>query len=233
MRGRTLRLDPADPEKLASNWDVVCVAPDLVRGTADYERFVRKHLHLFAPAEDGEIEAGPSHVHPEMGPFAPPPVEHFAAFNAAQLARASDRAAARELWQVGTPYRGVELPTLLVRPSRPDVPAPAVGGSSRGVQLSQKVPIAGGVGGAAVFGGARAGDRHAGRARRPRARPARPGLGRVPAGRREEAAAARAPARRRRPRRRRGLPGAGRALARGRRLAHDRAARGRLPALSS
>ncbi|HEY6891693.1 MAG TPA: DEAD/DEAH box helicase family protein, partial [Solirubrobacter sp.] len=151
MRGRTLRLDPADPQKLSSNWDVVCVAPDMVRGTADYERFVRKHLHLFAPAEDGEIEAGPSHVHPEMGPFAPPPVEHFGALNAAQLARASDRAAARELWQVGTPYRGVELPTLLVRPSRPDVPAPAVGGSSRGVQLSQKVPIAGGVGGAAVF----------------------------------------------------------------------------------
>ena len=59
---------PADPEKIASNWDVVCVAPDLARGSADYERFVRKHLHLYAPAEDGEIEAGPSHVHPELGP---------------------------------------------------------------------------------------------------------------------------------------------------------------------
>ena len=78
MRGRTLRLDPADPEKVASNWDVVCVAPDLTRGTADYERFVRKHLHLFAPAEDGEVEAGPSHVHPELGPFTPPAVERFA-----------------------------------------------------------------------------------------------------------------------------------------------------------
>ncbi|HST39681.1 MAG TPA: DEAD/DEAH box helicase family protein, partial [Conexibacter sp.] len=68
MRGRSLRLDPGDGGKISSNWDVVCVAPDMVRGTADYERFVRKHLHLFAPAEDGEIEAGPSHVHPEMGP---------------------------------------------------------------------------------------------------------------------------------------------------------------------
>ena len=131
MRGRTLRLDPADPEKVASNWDVVCVAPDLVRGTADYERFARKHLHLFAPAEDGEVEAGPSHVHPEMGPFAPPPVERFRDLNAAQLARASDRASARERWQVGTPYRGVELPTLLVRPSRPGAPPPVLNGSSR------------------------------------------------------------------------------------------------------
>ena len=73
MRGRSLRLDPGDPSKLASNWDVVCVAPDLVRGSADYARFVRKHLHLYAPADDGEIEAGPSHVHPELNPFAPPP----------------------------------------------------------------------------------------------------------------------------------------------------------------
>ena len=153
MRGRTLRLDPADPEKLASNWDVVCVAPDMVRGTADYERFVRKHLHLFAPAEDGEIEAGPSHVHPELGPFAPPPVARFNALNAAQLERASDRGAARALWQVGTPYRGVELPTLLVRPSKPGTAAPAVGGGSgRGVQLSQRVPIASGLGGAVAFG---------------------------------------------------------------------------------
>ena len=37
---------PRTREKLASNWDVVCVAPELARGSADYERFVRKHLHL-------------------------------------------------------------------------------------------------------------------------------------------------------------------------------------------
>ena len=86
MRGRSLRLDPGDPQKLASNWDVVCVAPDLTRGSADYERFVRKHLHLYAPADDGEIEAGPSHVHPELAPFAPPPATHFADINRAMLA---------------------------------------------------------------------------------------------------------------------------------------------------
>src|SRR4051794_21591639 len=153
MLGRSLRLDPKDPEKVASNWDVVCLAPDLARGTADYERFVRKHLNLFAPAEDGEVEAGPSHVHPELGPFSPPPVARFGALNAEQRARAADRAAARALWQVGTPYRGVELPTLLVRPSRPRAPAPGVRGSSRRrVTLSQRVPIAGGPGGAAVLG---------------------------------------------------------------------------------
>jgi len=116
MRGRSLRLDPDDPRKLASNWDVVCVAPDLVRGSADYERFVRKHLHLYAPADDGEIEAGPSHVHPELGPFAPPPASHFAEINRTMLARAADREAARERWQLGKGYRGADLRTLVVRP---------------------------------------------------------------------------------------------------------------------
>jgi superfamily II DNA or RNA helicase len=116
MRGRSLRLDPDDPDKLASNWDVVCVAPDLTRGSADYERFVRKHLHLYAPADDGEIETGPSHVHPELSPFAPPPSSHFSTINAAMLQRAADRAEARERWRLGEPYRGADLRTLVARP---------------------------------------------------------------------------------------------------------------------
>ncbi|HET8756151.1 MAG TPA: DEAD/DEAH box helicase family protein, partial [Solirubrobacteraceae bacterium] len=89
MRGRSLRLNPDEPDKVASNWDIVCVAGDLVRGSADYERFVRKHLHLYAPADDGEIEAGPSHVHAELGPFAPPPAERLGALNRAMLERAA------------------------------------------------------------------------------------------------------------------------------------------------
>jgi hypothetical protein len=153
MRGRSLRLDPGDPEKVASNWDVVCVAPDLVRGSADYERFVRKHLHVFAPAEDGEVEAGPSHVHPELGPFAPPPVQRFPALNAELTARAADRPGARERWRLGTPYRGVELPTLLVRRhgAGPET-APEPPAAKPVPPYSQRVPLASGLGGGAAFG---------------------------------------------------------------------------------
>ncbi len=154
MRGRSLRLDPADKTKVASNWDVVCVAPDLVRGTADYERFVRKHLHVFAPAEDGEVEAGPSHVHPELGPFAPPPVERFAPLNRELLARAADRDGARERWQLGQPYRGVELPTLLVRGARGQPAPERTADAPKPVRISQKAPVGAGLGGAVVFGAA-------------------------------------------------------------------------------
>ena len=152
MRGRSLRLDPADPEKLASNWDVVCVAPDLVRGSADYERFVRKHLHLYAPADDGEIEAGPSHVHAELGPFAPPPAEHFAAINAAMLERAADRHEARERWRLGEPYRGADLRTLVARPAEKGsdpMSRPHSGGQTPS-GISQRTPVAVAVGGLVI-----------------------------------------------------------------------------------
>ena len=124
MRGRSLRLDPRDPAKLASNWDVVCVAPDLGRGHADYLRFVRRHAHLHAPCEDGTIETGPSHVHPELSPYGPPPETRFTAINVEQRDRAQDRDAARERWQVGVPYRGVDLDALVVRDPPRREPAP-------------------------------------------------------------------------------------------------------------
>jgi hypothetical protein len=115
MRGRSLRLDPADPEKVASNWDVVCVAPDLPDGTADYDRFVRKHLKLYAPSEDGLIEAGPTHVHPALGPFAPPPGAQFATINRAVASRARDYELARTRWRIGAPYLSEDRDTLVVR----------------------------------------------------------------------------------------------------------------------
>jgi len=122
-RGRALRLDPADPGKIASNWDIVCVAPELARGTADYERFVRKHLHLFAPSEDGAIEAGPSHVHPALGPFTPPPAGSFDEINREMTRRAAGHEQARERWGIGRPYSGAEQETLVILPRRPRYPS--------------------------------------------------------------------------------------------------------------
>ena len=123
MRGRSLRLDPDDPLKVASNWDVVCVAPHHAQGAADYVRFVRKHRHLHAPADDGTLEAGVGHVHPDLSPFAPPPAERFAEIGRAMALRAADRDAARARWRIGTPYEGHEVQTLVVHPRRPAAPA--------------------------------------------------------------------------------------------------------------
>lgn len=143
MRGRSLRLDPDDPQKISSNWDLVCVAPGLARGTADYRRFVRKHLHLFAPCEDGEIEAGPSHVHPDLGPFSPPPAEAFDDINRSLTARAVAHEAARERWAVGRPYEGVEqLTTLAHAPRATGSPPASVSDRPPSYPVDQRLPVA-------------------------------------------------------------------------------------------
>jgi superfamily II DNA or RNA helicase len=139
-RGRALRLDPSDPEKIASNWDVVCVAPELTRGTADYDRFVRKHLHLFAPSEDGAIEAGPSHVHPALGPFAPPPGSSFDEINREMTRRSAGHEQARDRWGIGQPYTGTEQQTLVILPRR-QRRARQIATQPPRYRLSQKGPL--------------------------------------------------------------------------------------------
>lgn len=145
MRGRSLRLDPGEPDKIASNCDVVCVAEGLVRGNADYDRFVRKHLHLFAPSEDGAIEAGPSHVHPALSPFAPPESETFSEINAEITKRAADHQQARERWKIGQPYEAELHDTLVVRrrgSTTVPEPAAAVAPAQRALEISQAAPFA-------------------------------------------------------------------------------------------
>jgi superfamily II DNA or RNA helicase len=118
MRGRSLRLDPTLPRKVADNWDVVCVAPDHPKGAADYARFVRKHQRYYAPTAEGAIESGVSHVHPALSPYGPPAADAFGAINAALLARARDRDAAYDRWAVGTPYANREIHTVRLRFAR-------------------------------------------------------------------------------------------------------------------
>jgi superfamily II DNA or RNA helicase len=43
LRGRTIRKDPSWPEKVAHNWDVICVATGFERGDVDLRRFRRRH----------------------------------------------------------------------------------------------------------------------------------------------------------------------------------------------
>ena len=119
LRGRSLRLDPARPDKVADNWTVVCVAEDHPRGDADYLRAVRKHEHHLAPGSEGLIESGIGHCDEVLGPYAPPDRPARDGVNARALARTGQRDAVRTAWAVGEDYRGVELTTLRVRIEEP------------------------------------------------------------------------------------------------------------------
>ncbi|MUL40731.1 DEAD/DEAH box helicase [Streptomonospora sp. PA3] len=129
-RGRALRTDPDWPEKTAHTWTVVCVSADHPKGDADWDRFVRKHDGYLGVDADGEVTSGVTHVDPDFSPYGPPPAERFDALNARMLARAQDRAAARERWRIGAPFSDELLPTLRVtgaasRAARPAAPGPA------------------------------------------------------------------------------------------------------------
>ena len=140
MRGRSLRLDPALPHKVANNWDVVCVDPEHPKGVADYARFVRKHRNYYAPTPAGDIESGVSHVHPGLSPYGPPPTSSFGEINGAMLGRAGNRDTAYSLWKVGQPYENAELRTVRIKLGRPiGLPNRRLlrheGGAERGLRL--------------------------------------------------------------------------------------------------
>lgn len=120
LRGRSLRLDPDDPAKLADNWDVICLAPEFVKGLDDYARFIDKHNTLFGLTDDGAIEKGVGHVHAAFTELRPEGLEgSLPLLNAEMLERPLRRAAFRQLWRIGEPYHPEPVHALELRPAGP------------------------------------------------------------------------------------------------------------------
>lgn len=113
LRGRSIRIQTNDPlghRKVANNWDIVCVAPQLEKGLNDYNRFVRKHEGFFGVSDDGQIEKGVGHVHPSLSEMTPLEVfESHSKLNQEMTARAYRREDVYDLWKVGIPYENKML----------------------------------------------------------------------------------------------------------------------------
>ena len=121
LRGRSIRLDPAVPDKIANNWDIVCIAPEFTKGLDDYSRFIRKHRTVFGVTDDGAIEKGVGHVHAAFTELRPEGLEEsVTALNADMLERAARRLHARGLWKIGEPYNATPKRAVEMRPIRPD-----------------------------------------------------------------------------------------------------------------
>ncbi len=105
LRGRSIRLDPDEPTKLANNWDVVCLAPEFSKGLDDYRRFIAKHKTIFGVTDDGAIEKGVGHVHAAFTELKPEGLEGSTnILNADMLERVGRRDDARSQWRIGHPY---------------------------------------------------------------------------------------------------------------------------------
>jgi superfamily II DNA or RNA helicase len=107
LRGRSIRLDGDVPRKLAHNWDVVCLAPEFLKGLSDYKRFCKKHTRIYGVTDDGVIEKGVGHVHPAFTEIKPVGVEKVATLISEEmLERAGNRDKNYDLWGVGKPFKG-------------------------------------------------------------------------------------------------------------------------------
>ena len=113
-RGRSLRLDPQWPQKVAHTWSVVCVAPEHSRGGQDYDRFVRKHAGYFGLNAEGQVVAGVSHVDSGLSPFRPPDAADFDGFNASMLVRAEDRRRTSAAWEIGSEFHDRIVPAVQI-----------------------------------------------------------------------------------------------------------------------
>lgn len=116
IRGRTLRQDPQRPLKVANNWDVVALMPELEGGFRDLERFQRKHAHFFGLSDDGRLEKGVGHVHPLFERLSRQALlADLETLNTEMLKRAAERNQAYERWEVGRAYRNRTLSALQIQ----------------------------------------------------------------------------------------------------------------------
>ena len=105
LRGRSIRLDKEWPEKVANNWDIICLAEEFTNGFKDYARFEKKHKQLFGVCDDGAIEKGVGHVHAAFTEAEPEGIsEGMTLFNDEMLKRSRNRPLTRKLWGIGQPF---------------------------------------------------------------------------------------------------------------------------------
>jgi len=131
LRGRSMRLDRDRPEKIANNWDIVCLAEEFTKGFDDYHRFRSRHDTLYGVCDDGAIEKGVGHVHAAFTEARPEGIsEAMEVFNADMIRRARNRQRARELWKIGEPFHLEPQAAIEV----------SYGGSGMGMSFSPLIP---------------------------------------------------------------------------------------------
>lgn len=117
LRGRSIRLDPQQPEKVADNWDIICVAGEFAKGLDDYHRFIAKHETLYGVTDDAAIEKGVGHVHAAFTELKPEGIEGaLAPINSEMLSRAAKRNTCRDLWRIGEPFLGQPISAVELKP---------------------------------------------------------------------------------------------------------------------
>ncbi|WP_328394436.1 DEAD/DEAH box helicase family protein [Nocardia sp. NBC_00416] len=97
LRGRALRIDPRQPDKIASLWDVVIAHPT---AHGDWRRFRRRHARWWGPDGNGAVVTGPGKVHPRATGVTPPPATEHETINRASAALMADQPGTSRVWSM-------------------------------------------------------------------------------------------------------------------------------------
>lgn len=120
VRGRALRLDPADPSKVASLWEVLVMVPGAPSGYRMLERFQERHRHTLGVDGEGRIRTGASRIDPLLGRSGPEVATALESLRTRMTARAGDPVTTARRWARGRDYADRRL----WRVDPPATPAP-------------------------------------------------------------------------------------------------------------
>jgi hypothetical protein len=128
VRGRTLRLDPADKEKVSHNWDVACIYPGML---SQIRKMRRKHSLIYGIDDLGKITKGLDHLSSPIGTrFLSEGVEFYNNIdktNAEMQNRMADRKKTHMLWRLGAVYEDRDTAVVKQKIHRKIVPVQTVG----------------------------------------------------------------------------------------------------------
>lgn len=122
LRGRSIRKDDSQPRKLANNWDVVCCAPGLEKGSNDLKRLRKKHMQFYSICADGRIQKGVNHVDSSLVFMDEIDADTMNRINERMMAKASERDIRYEMWRIGEKFANVEQESVEFTMERNAVP---------------------------------------------------------------------------------------------------------------
>ncbi len=119
LRGRSIRLDPQRPFKVANNWDVVCIDPGYEKGDQDLQRFIKKQSTFYGLGSNGQIIRGFYHVDPllalEVSTKSFKRVQ-YGIINRHMLKKSGQRPAIYNAWEIGKEYSNFEFTATKLDP---------------------------------------------------------------------------------------------------------------------
>ena len=127
VRGRGLRLDPADPSKVATLWEILVLAPGLPGGDRMLQLLRERHRHTLGLDEHGRIRAGATRIDPRLEAGVGELAAEQDALRERSRRRLHDLAATAAAWAVGQDYldrRSWRVTGRVATPRQRRIPTP-------------------------------------------------------------------------------------------------------------